>query len=131
MVGAEVEDVLFVDVVFFVGVVGVDADAVDVGEVVDLDAFAGEGVDAEVDGGFGALGMFGGELGEAGDPGAEAGFAVASDVVDLESVFDFAELDGGGGVEDYAVGCEGLDSLEFGEGLFQLSPCLLGAGGGG
>ena len=92
--GAEVEDVLFVFVVFAVGVEGVDADAVDVGEVVDFDLFAGEGVEAEVDGGLGAFGMFGGEFGEAGDPGAEAGFAVSADVVDLESVFDFAELDG-------------------------------------
>ena len=115
--GAEVEDVLFVYVVFAVGVEGVDADSFDGGEVVDFDAFAGEGVEAEVDGGFGAggVGVFGGELGEAGDPGAEARFAVSADKVDLEAFLYFAELDGGGGVEDDAVGGEGLDELCVGQ----------------
>lgn len=129
--GAEVEDVLFVLVVFPVGVECVDADSFDGGQVVDFDAFAGEGVEAEIDGGLRAAGMFGGELGEAGNPGAEAGFAVSADVVDLESVLDFTELDGCGGVEDYAVGRERLDELVFGESLFQLSLCVLGAGAGG
>ena len=76
VVGAEVEDVPFVSVVFAVGVEGFDADSFDGGEVVDFDAFAGEGVEAETDGGFGAGGVavFGGELGVAGDPGVEASF---------------------------------------------------------
>ena len=99
-----------------VGVEGVDADAVDVWQVVDFDAFAGEGVGAEVDGGLGAFWMFGGEFGEAGDPGAETCFAVSADVVDLEAVFDFAELYGGGGVEDDTVGGQGFDELCVGQG---------------
>ena len=47
--GAEVEDVLFVYVVIFVGVEGVYANSFDGWEVVDFDAFAGEWVVAEVD----------------------------------------------------------------------------------
>ena len=76
VVGAEVEDVPFVSVVFAVGVEGFDADSFDGGEVVDFDAFAGEGVEVETDGGFGAggVGVFGGGLGEGGNAGVEASF---------------------------------------------------------
>ena len=130
VVGAEVEDVLFVYVVFPVGIEGVDADSFDGRQVVDLDAFAGEGVEAEIDGGLRAAGIFCGEFGEAGNPGAETRLAVAADVVDLESVLDFAELDWGGGVEDDAIGRERLDALVLGKGLFQGALCSAGGRGG-
>ena len=58
MFGAEVEDVLFVFVVLFVGVEGVYANSFYVRQVVDFDAFAVERVEAVVDGSLVAMGIF-------------------------------------------------------------------------
>ena len=118
MFGAEVEDVLFVFVVIFVGVEGVYANSFDGWEVVDFDAFAGEWVEAKVDGGLVASGIFCGQFGEGGDIGAETRLAVSANVVDLEAVLRFAELDWCGGVEDDAIGGQGFNKLVFGKGLF-------------
>ena len=107
--GAEVEDVLFVLVVLFVGVEGVYANSLDGGQVVDFDAFAVERVEAVVDGGFVAGGMLCGQFGEGGDPGAETRLSFSANKVDLESIFYFTELDRCGGVEDDAIGGQGFD----------------------
>ena len=95
------------------------ANSLDGGQVVDFDAFAVERVEAEVDGSLVAIGIFLGQLGEGGDPGAETRFAVSADVVDLQSIFYFTELDRCGGVEDDAIGGQGFDELVLGKGLGQ------------
>ena len=119
MFGAEVEDVLFVFVVLFVGVEGVYANSFYVRQVVDFDAFAVERVEAVVDGGFVAVGMLCGQFGEGGDPGAETCLSFSANKVDLESIFYFTELDRCGGVEDDAIGGQGFDELVLGKGLGQ------------
>ena len=119
MFGAEVEDVLFVFVVLFVGVEGVYANSFYVRQVVDFDAFAVERVEAVVDGGFVAVGMLCGQFGEGGDPGAETRLSFSANKVDLESIFYFTELDRCGGVEDDAIGGQGFDELVLGKGLGQ------------
>ena len=109
MFGAEVEDVLFVLVVLFVGVEGVYANSFYVRQVVDFDAFAVERVEAVVDGGFVAVGMLCGQFGEGGDPGAETRLSFSANKVDLESIVHFTELDRCGGVEDDAIGGQSFD----------------------
>ena len=109
MFGAEVEDVLFVFVVLFVGVEGVYANSFYVRQVVDFDAFAVERVEAVVDGSLIAIGIFLGQLGEGGDPGAETRLSFSANKVDLQSIFHFTELDRCGGVEDDAIGGQGFD----------------------
>ena len=117
--GAEVEDVLFVFVVLFVGVEGVYANSFYVRQVVDFDAFAVERVEAVVDGSLIAMGIFCGQFGEGGDPGAETRLSFSANKVDLESIFYFTELDRCGGVEDDAIGGQSFDKLVLGKGLVQ------------
>ena len=107
--GAEVEDVLFVFIFVSIGVEGVYANSFCGWQVVDFDAFAGEGVEAEVDGGLVAIGIFCGQLGEGGDIRAETCLAFSANVVDLQSVLHFTELDWSGGVEDDAIGGQSFD----------------------
>ena len=65
---------------------------------------------------------------KAGTQGARRVFADSADVVDVEAVLHFTEMDGGGGADDDAVGREGLDALVFGKGLVPADSVRVLAG---
>ena len=87
-----------------VGVEGADAQFVLGRQIVDIDLFAGKRIGAAVDGSRFAFRIGCGQLGEGRNPRTEVCFAVGADEVDLQTIVHFAELHGGGRMEDDAVG---------------------------
>lgn len=111
VVGAEVEDVLLVDVVLVVRVVGEDPDLLILGDIVDVDLLAGERVGGVQERHPSAGGIHLRQRAEGGDMGTGDGAAVGADEVVLQAVARLDQLRGGGGmVYDAAAGFMGARS---------------------